>query len=86
MTHFTGHPGGVGRLQMAAGNDLEVYWGVYTQHNRGHIMEHMARYKIGEVSPQDMKLITDNTVYDSSTYAGNPEPYPDLLTNTRYED
>ena len=24
MTHFTGHPGGVGRLQMAAGNDLEV--------------------------------------------------------------
>ena len=34
MTHFTGHPGGVGRLQMAAGNDLEVYWQVYTQHNR----------------------------------------------------
>ena len=34
MTHFTGHPGGVGRLQMAAGNDLEVYWRVYTQHNR----------------------------------------------------
>ena len=34
MTHFTGHPGGVGRLQMAAGNDLEVYWKVYTQHNR----------------------------------------------------
>ena len=43
MTHFTGHPGGVGRLQMAAGNDLEVYWRVYTQHNRGHIAEHMAR-------------------------------------------
>ena len=34
MTHFTGHPGGVGRLQMAAGNDLEVYWRVYTRHNR----------------------------------------------------
>ena len=49
-------------------------------------MEHMARYKIGEVSPEDMKLITDNTVYDSSTYAGNPDPYPGLLTNTRYVD
>ena len=34
MTNFSGHPGGVGRLQMAAGNDLEVYWKVYTQHNR----------------------------------------------------
>lgn len=84
MTHFTGHPGGVGRLQMAAGNDLEVYWGVYTQHNRGHIAEHMKRYKIGEVSAEDMRLITENTVYDASTYADNPEPYPDLLTNTRY--
>ena len=83
MTHFTGHPGGVGRLQMAAGNDLEVYWGVYTQHNRGHIMEHMKRYKIGEVTAEDMKLITENTVYDESVYAGNPEPYPGLLTNTR---
>ena len=83
MTHFTGHPGGVGRLQMAAGNDLEVYWGVYTQHNRGHIMEHMRRYKIGEVSPEDMKLITENTIYDNSAYANNPEPYPGLLTNTR---
>ena len=100
MTHFTGHPGGVGRLQMAAGNDLEVYWGVYTQHNRGHIAEHMrrsvnralgvdihkfctCRYKIGEVSTEDMRLITENTVYDASTYENNPEPYPDLLTNTR---
>ena len=34
MTNFSGHPGGVGRLQMAAGNDLEVDWKVYTQHNR----------------------------------------------------
>ena len=34
MTDFTGHPGGVGRLQMASGNDLEVYWKVYMQHNR----------------------------------------------------
>ena len=84
MTNFTGHPGGVGRLQMAAGNDLEVFWKVYTQHNRGHIMYHMARYKIGEVSPADMKIITENTYYDSSTYDNNPEPYPGLLTNTRY--
>ncbi len=49
MTHFTGHPGGVGRLQMAAGNDLEVYWGVYTQHNRGHIAEHMKRSVKSEI-------------------------------------
>lgn len=85
VTHFTGHPGGVGRLQMAAGNDLEVYWAVYTQHNRGHINEHMDPYKIGEVSPADMDTITANTHYDgNAVYGNNPPPYPDLLTNTRY--
>ena len=50
MSDFSGHPGGVGRLQMASGGDLEVYWKVYTQHNRGHVKTHMERYKIGEVS------------------------------------
>ena len=69
MSDFSGHPGGGGRLQMAAGNDLEVYWKVYTQHNRGHVIEHMKPYKIGEVSPEDMATITANTVYDDSVYA-----------------
>ena len=71
-----GHPGGVGRLQMAAGNDLEVYWKVYTQHNRGHIGAHMERYKIGVVTDEDMATITANTSYDDSIYADNPDPYP----------
>ena len=85
ITSFTGHPGGVGRLQMAAGGDLDVYWKVYTQHNRGHITQSvMLPYKIGEVSPEDMKSISKDTRYDASAYEGNPEPYPDLLTNTKY--
>merc|ERR1719429_633362 len=84
MSDFSGHPGGVGRLQMAAGNDLEVYWRVYTQHNRGHVQEHMKPYKIGELSPADMATVTERSYYDDSAYAGNPDPYPDLLTNTRY--
>jgi sulfite oxidase len=84
VSDFSGHPGGVGRLQMAAGGDLEVYWKVYTQHNRGHIYEHMRPYKIGEVSVADMAAITANTVYDDSVYATNPPPYPDLLVNTLY--
>ena len=51
---------------------------------RGHIGEHMARYKIGEVSAHDMRLISENTVYDASAYDNNPDQYPDLLTNTRF--
>jgi len=84
MSDFSGHPGGVGRLQMASGGDLEVYWKVYTQHNRGHVKTHMERYKIGEVSKEDMEFITANTRYDESVYEHNPPTYPDLLTNTKY--
>jgi sulfite oxidase len=85
VTEFTGHPGGYGRLEMAAGGDLEVYWSVYTQHNRGHVSEWvMAPYKIGEVTERDMRIITDRTHYDDTAFRGNPEPYPNLLTNTRY--
>ena len=42
VSDWPGHPGGVGRLRMAAGGDLEEYWKVYTQHNRGHIDDVMA--------------------------------------------
>lgn len=85
VTEFTGHPGGYGRLEMAAGGDLEVYWTVYTQHNRGHIVDVvMQPYKIGELSDEDMAAVTAGTHYDASAYANNPEPYPDLLVNTRY--
>ena len=85
VSKFTGHPGGVGRLQMAAGGDLEVFWKVYTQHNRGHITQDiLTPYKIGEVSEADMNAITAATFYDSSAYRDDPKPYPDLLVNTRY--
>jgi len=84
MSDFSGHPGGVGRLQMASGGDLEVYWKVYTQHNRGHVKTHMERYKIGELSKEDMATVTANTRFDESVYAFNPPEYPDLLTNTKY--
>jgi len=85
VSKFTGHPGGVGRLQMAAGGDLEVYWKVYTQHNRGHVVEKVMKpYKIGKVSNEDMARITSETFYDASAYENDPAPRPDLLTNTRY--
>ena len=57
VSNFSGHPGGVGRLKMASGHDLEKYWSVYTQHNRGHIQEVMAPYKIGRLSDEDMRTV-----------------------------
>ena len=57
ITDFTGHPGGVGRLQMANGNDLEAFWQLYTQHNRGHVDGILQRYRIGSLSAADAEAL-----------------------------
>merc|ERR1719162_1689576 len=44
----------------------------------------MEPYRIGDVSEADIKRITSETNYDTSAYENDPEPYPDLLINTRY--
>ena len=65
LTFFiNGHPGGTPRLLMAAGQDLEPYWGVYRQHFRGHIVNWMERYRIGNLSPEDAKKSRDFTFGD----------------------
>ena len=53
---------------LAAGGDLEVFWRVYTQHNRGHIDKVLVPYKIGAVTEADMRRITAGTHYDASAY------------------
>ena len=83
VTDFSGHPGGVGRLEMAAGKDLAVFWKVYTQHNRGHVVNDiLSVYQIGEfLTEDDMKKVTDSTWYDDSLFR-NDVFYSDLLVNT----
>ena len=83
VTDFTGHPGGYGRLQMASGGDLEVFWKVYTQHNRGHIEGLLRKYQIGVLSESDARSITESTFFDNP-YVNDPPTMPELLTNTRY--
>jgi sulfite oxidase len=84
VTNFSGHPGGTGRLQMAAGNDLEAFWSVYTQHNRGHVVDNLlTHYEIGTLSPEDAETLRKRTVFENP-YSNDPPPKKDLLTNTRY--
>lgn len=83
VTEFTGHPGGYGRLQMVAGQDLEPFWKIYTQHNREHIAKHLDRYRIGQLSAADAEKQRLASVFPNP-YLNDPEPSPDLLTNTRY--
>ena len=82
VTDFTGNPGGYGRLQMVAGQDLEPFWKIYTQHNREHIANHLYRYRIGQLSAADAEKQRLASVFPNP-YLNYPDPSPDLLTNTR---
>ncbi len=66
---------------MAAGNDLEAFWKVYTQHNRCHIFKHLQPYRIGELSFEEAEEIRASTVFDNP-YKNDPQPFPELLTNS----
>lgn len=86
VTDFDGHPGGYGRVQMVSGCDLEPFWKVYTQHNRGHVVDCILDlYRIGTLSEADAAYQVKNSpgVVDNP-YANQPEPSPHLLTNTRH--
>ena len=81
MTAFqNGHPGGAPRLQMAAGQDLEPYWHVYRQHFRGHVIQWMEKYRIGNLSPQDAAAAKKPVFGDMFT--NDPVRHPDLLPAT----
>lgn len=44
---------------MAAGQDLEPYWEIYRQHFRGHVVEWMEKYRIGNLTPEDSQKARD---------------------------
>ncbi len=77
ITEFIhGHPGGPGRLQMAAGNDLAPFWDVYRQHYRGHIVPLMEeKYRIGNLTPYDAAKAADFEF--PNVYATDPMRHKD---------
>lgn len=68
------------RLMMAAGQDLEPYWNVYRQHFRGHVIEWMEKYRIGNVSPEEAEA--NKKVNFGDMFETDPERSPDLLPCT----
>jgi sulfite oxidase len=80
MTTFLDcHPGGVGRIEMVAGSDLEAYWKVYHLHNRPHIQNLIEHYRIGNLSPEDAKKATAESVF--ADYYENDPARPAVVEN-----
>lgn len=58
--------------------DLEPYWEVYRQHLRGHVVDWMEEYRIGNLSPEEAALTSKSIVF-GDMYETDPIRHPDLL-------
>ena len=83
MTSFQqGHPGGLPRLLMAAGQDLEPYWDIYRQHFRGHVLEWIESHRIGNLSPEDAQRSREQTGQIGDMFETDPIRHVDLIPAT----
>eukprot|EP00571_Detonula_confervacea_P010899 CAMPEP_0172303722 /NCGR_PEP_ID=MMETSP1058-20130122/5237_1 /TAXON_ID=83371 /ORGANISM="Detonula confervacea, Strain CCMP 353" /LENGTH=624 /DNA_ID=CAMNT_0013014665 /DNA_START=47 /DNA_END=1921 /DNA_ORIENTATION=- len=83
LTSFQeGHPGGLPRLLMAAGQDLECYWDIYRQHFRGHVLEWMETHRIGNLSEEDAIKSRVETGTIGDMFENDPVRTKDLLPAT----
>ncbi|XP_005397338.1 PREDICTED: sulfite oxidase, mitochondrial isoform X2 [Chinchilla lanigera] len=74
------HPGGPSKLILAAGGPLEPFWALYDFHNQPHVRELLAKYKIGDLSPEDN---VSPTLETSDPYADDPKRHPALKVNSQ---
>lgn len=83
LTSFQqGHPGGLPRLLMAAGQDLEPYWDIYRQHFRGHVLEWIETHRIGNLSEEDTVKSRQETGSIGDMFESDPTRHVDLLPAT----
>lgn len=62
---------------MAAGQDLEPYWDVYRQHLRGHVVEWMEKYRIGNLSPEE--AAANKNIPFGDMFETDPVRHKDIL-------
>ena len=66
---------------MAAGQDLEPFWEVYRQHLRGHVVDWMEKYRIGNLSPDD--TVKARNFQTGDMFETDPYRDPNLLPCTK---
>ena len=77
-----GHPGGDGRLAMAGGNDVAIFWDVYRMHYQPHVLGFLEKFRIGNVTPQDAMTMEREFVFQNPFSDDPVRPNPDLLHTT----
>lgn len=67
------HPGGVDKIMLAAGQDIEGFWNVYRQHYNSPLpQELLAGMRIGQLHPDDRVVANASDADESNPYRKDP--------------
>lgn len=55
------HPGGQGKIMMAAGGSIDPFWMVFANHNKLEILELLESMRIGNLRSEDVVEKTSDT-------------------------
>jgi len=80
ITEFVaGHPGGAGKIMLAAGKAIDPYWNIFQQHFRnGYPLKMLEEMRIGTLAPGE--YIAEDL---ADPYAADPERDPRLVYHNK---
>lgn len=79
ITDFVGnHPGGAGKIMLAAGKALDPFWRIYQQHEKANPLELLAAMRIGRLADPS-PVETGNDPYDTDP----KDRHPGLIFHNR---
>lgn len=73
------HPGGQGKVMMAAGGSIDPFWMVFANHNKSEILELLESMRIGNLRSEDVVKKTSDTY---NPYALEPARNKVIITVT----
>ncbi|KAA8493589.1 putative sulfite oxidase, mitochondrial [Porphyridium purpureum] len=83
ITEFVeNHPGGADRIMLAAGNTIQPFWNIYSQHKEEWVYETLEELRVGNLSAQDAAYFREHAPHYSDPYAKEPKRDPTLLVRS----
>lgn len=78
ITDFVAVHPGAEKILMGAGSAVDPFWRIYAQHQHAHVHSILEKYRIGNLSPEDVKAAAERTAAAGvkDAYANDPERNP----------
>eukprot|EP01084_Bolivina_argentea_P309155 534727_1 len=83
ITEFVeSHPGGMNKIKLASGKDLEPFWRLYGVHKQKEVLEILEELRIGRLSAEEAAATSLPVADDDDPYKNDPERHPAFIINS----